>query len=125
EPAKKADGLEIFASSVLVRDPTARGSAVIKVEHGSHSIHAQPIDAIAIKPEQTAGQQEVCDLGPPVVVNEGVPVLVTALHGVVMLVKGRSIEPAEPMRIVGEVPRHPVKDDRQTFAVTRIDQCGE
>ena len=29
------------------------------------------------------------------------------------------------MWIVGEVPRHPIKNDRQAFAVTRIDQCGE
>jgi hypothetical protein len=42
-----------------------------------------------------------------------------------MLVQGRSVEAAEPMRIVGEMARHPIKNDGETFAVACIDQRGK
>ena len=38
------------------------GPAVVEIEHGSHGIHAQPVDAIAIQPEHAAGRQEICHL---------------------------------------------------------------
>jgi hypothetical protein len=42
-----------------------------------------------------------------------------------MLIQGRSVEAAEAVWIVRKVSRHPVKNDRQAFAVTCIDQRGK
>ena len=110
---------------MLVRDPSALGPAVVEVEHGGDGIHAQPVDAVAIEPEQSAGQQEICDLDPPVIVDQRVPVEVAALLRIFVLIERRSVETAESMRIVGEMPGNPIEDDGEALAVACIDQGGK
>src|SRR5215469_1026314 len=125
EAAKQIDGVEVFASAVFVRHPAAFGPAVIEIQHGSDGIHAQPVDAVAIEPEQSAGRQEVCDFGAPTVVDERVPIEVASLLWIFMLVECRPVETAEAMGIVGEVSRYPVNDDAQALLVACIDQGGK
>ena len=48
-----------------------------------------------------------------------------ALLRIVMLVERGAVEAAEPVRIVGEMPGHPVQDDGEPGAVAGIDQGGE
>src|SRR5260221_11192469 len=122
EATQQVDGVEIFASAVFIRDPATFGSAVIEVQDGSDGIHAQAVDAVAIEPEHSAAQQEVCDLGAPVIVDEGVPIEVAPLLRVFMLIQRRPIETTEAVRIVGKVSGHPVEDNGKALAVACIDQ---
>ena len=46
----KLDGLQVLVSAVLVRQPLSVISSVIEVQHGSHGIHADPVDVIFIRP---------------------------------------------------------------------------
>src|SRR6266699_2452352 len=79
-------GQAVDSSAVFIRDPAAFGPAVIEIQHGSDGIHAQPVDAVAIEPKQPATQQEVCDLGAAVIVDERVPIEVTTLLRIFMLI---------------------------------------
>src|SRR5262249_14781457 len=98
---------------------------VVEIEHGGDRIHAQPVDAVAIEPEQSAAQQEVCDFGASVIVDERVPIEVAALLRIFMLIQRGPVETAEAMRIVGEMSRHPIQNDGETLAVACIDQGGK
>ena len=40
-----------------------------------------------------------------------------------MLVERRSVEPAEPVRIVGKMSRHPIEDHGEAGAVAGIDSA--
>src|ERR1700728_2995601 len=39
-----------------------------------------------------------------------------------MFVQGRAVEGRQPVRIVGEMARHPIEDDRESGAMTGVDQ---
>src|SRR5262249_60837671 len=107
------------------RDPAALGPAVVEVEHGCDGIHAQAVDTVAIEPEQPAREQEVRDFDPSIIVDEGVPIAVTALLRVFVLIHGGAVETGEPMRIVRKKPGNPIENDAQPFAVTGINQSGK
>src|SRR5258707_7953247 len=47
------------------------------------------------------------------------------LQRVGMLVKRGAVEIAEAMRIVGEMPGHPVQHHPESFAMTGVDQSGK
>src|SRR5215471_3736836 len=125
EAAKKIDGVEVFTPAVSIRDPAAFRAAVVEIEHGRDRIHAQPVDAVAIEPEQSAAQQKIRDLGASVIVDERVPVQVAALLRIFMLIQRGPVETAEAMRIVGEMSRHPVQNDGETLSVACIYQGGK
>src|SRR5262249_59407781 len=82
-------------------------------------------DAVAIEPEQAAAQQEVCDLGASVIVDQRIPVEVAPLLGIFMLVERGAVEAREAVRIVREVSRHPIQNDGESIAVACLDQGGE
>jgi hypothetical protein len=50
---------------------------------------------------------------------------VTALERIGVLVQRCAVKTAEPVRIVREVPRHPVEQHADALAVAGIDQCGK
>ena len=108
--------LEILATAVLVRDPAAFGPAVVEIEHRGDRIDAQPVDAVAVEPEQRAGEQEVRDLGAAVIVDQRIPVEVPALLRIGVLVERGAVEMREPVRIVGKMARHPIEDDAKAGA---------
>src|SRR3954468_4019688 len=110
---------------MLVRNPAARRSAVIEVEHRGDSIDAQPVDAVFVKPEQSAREQEIRDFGTPEIIDQCVPVEVPALFRLGMLVNRGSVEAAEAVWIVGEMPRHPIQEYAEAGAMTGVDQVRE
>ena len=65
------------------------------------------------------------DFGAAVIVDQRAPVEVTALQRVGVLVERGAVEMAEAVRIVGEMPGHPVQHHAEPFAVAGIDQRGE
>ena len=125
EAPQECDGVEILPSAVLVGDPAALRPAVVEIEHRGDRIDAQSVDPVAIEPEQPAREQEIGNFGAAVVVDQRVPIEMTALPRIDMLVQCGAVELAEPMRIVGEMSRHPVEHDGKAGAMAGIDQGRE
>ena len=125
EAPQEFDRLEVLAAAMLVRNPAALGPAVVEIQHRRDGIDAQSVDTVAIEPEQRVGDQEVDDLGAPVVVDQRAPVLVAALQRIGVFIERRAVEVTEPVRVVGKMPRHPVEQHANTFAMTGIDEMGE
>nr|WP_291608518.1 hypothetical protein [Bradyrhizobium sp.] len=110
---------------MLVRNPAARGPAVVEIQHGGDGIDAQAVDAVALQPEQRVGDQEIGHFRAAVIVDQRAPVEMPALLGIGMLVERGAVEMAEPVRIVGEMAGHPVEQHAKAFGMAGIDQRGE
>ena len=110
---------------MFVGNPAAGRPAVIEIEHRGDRIDAQTVDAVSVKPEQSAGEQEIRDFGAAEIVDQRVPVQMPALFGLGMLVNGGPVEAAEAVRIVGKVSRNPIQQDAKAGAVAGIDQVRE
>ena len=125
EAAQEVDGFEIFPAAMLVRNPAAGGPAVVEIEHRGDRIDAQAVDAVALEPEQRVGDQEIDHFGAAVIVDQRAPVEVAALQRVGVLVERGAVEMAEAVRIVGEMPGHPVEQHADALAMAGIDQRGK
>ena len=125
EAAQEIDGFEIFPAAIFVRDPAAGRPAVVEIQHGGDRIDAQAVDGIALQPEQRVRHQEIDHFGAAVIVDQRTPVEVTALQRVGVLVERGAVEMAETMRVVGEMPGHPVQQHAEPFAMTGVDQRGK
>ena len=117
---EECDGLQVLVASMHVGDPLSVLAAVVQVEHGRHGIHAQSVDVVLVKPEQGVGRQKIGDLGAAVVVDQGAPFHVTALARVGVLVKVGAVEPDKTVLVLGEVSRHPVKNDADAGLVAGL-----
>src|SRR5262245_35935623 len=103
EAAQELDGVQVLAPAIAVWNPTTFRTAVVEIEHRGDGVDAQSIDRVAIEPEQAAVEQKIRHLDAAEVIDERVPVEVTALLGVDVLVERRSVEPGKPVRIVREM----------------------
>ena len=110
---------------MLVRDPAAGGPAVIEIQHRRHRIDPQAVDGITLQPEQRVRHQEIGHFGAAVIIDQRAPVEVAALQRIGVFVQRGAVEMAEAMRIVGEMPGHPIQQHADAFAMKGIDQCGE
>ena len=95
---------------------------VVEVEHRRHGVHAQAVDVVLLEPEQRVAQQEVADLVAAVVEDERAPVLVLALPRIGVLVERRAVEAREAVRVLREMPGHPVEDHADARPVARVDE---
>ena len=65
---------------------------------------------VLLGPEQRVGNQEISNLRPSVVVDQGTPVRVCALSRILMLVNTASIEAGQAVGIPRKVSRYPVQN---------------
>ena len=80
---------------------------------------------VALQPEQRVRHQEIDDFGAAVIVDQRAPVEMAALQRIGVLVERGAVEMAEAVRIVGEMPGHPVEQHAEAFAMAGVDQRGE
>jgi len=106
---KNSIGVDVLAAAVTVGNPAAGRAAVVEIDHRGDRIDAQPVDAVALHPEQRVGHEEVRHFDAAVVVDQRAPVEMAALHWVGVLIKGGAVEPPKPVRIVGEMAGHPIE----------------
>ena len=123
--AQERDGLEILVAAVPVGRPLALRAGVVEVEHRGHGVDPQPIDVVALAPEQGVGDQEVADLRAAEVEDQRSPVGVLAALRVGVLVQRRAVEPAQGEVVGREVGRDPVDDHADAGVVQRLDHGGE
>jgi len=108
-PPQKGDRVEVLAAAEHVGDPFPRIAAVIEIQHRGDRIDPDPVDMILAHPVECARQQEIRDLAATVIVDQRVPVAVQPLPRIGMLVERGAVEPAEPMSVRWEMPRHPIE----------------
>src|SRR4051812_17209371 len=78
-----------------------------------------------LEPVQRAGDQEALHLSPTEVVDQRVPVVMETLARILMFVERTAIEAHQPVRVVGEMRRHPIEDDADVSRMQRIDKAGK
>ncbi len=119
------DGFQVFPAAVGVGKPLAGLPRVVEIEHGRDRVHAEPVEVVALEPEEGVADEEVGDLGAPKVEDARAPVRVLAQARVGMLVEVRPVEVDEAVRILGKVGGHPVEEDADAPLVQVIDERHE
>ena len=122
---QEADGLQVLIAAVAVGNPFAGLARVVEVEHGGDRVHAQAVSVILVEPEQRAGEQEAAHLVAAEVKDVRFPLRMEALARVRVLVEVRTVEVSEPVRVVGEMRRHPVEDHAYAVLVQMVHQVHE
>ena len=123
--AQKVDGFEVFAAAMRVRHPLARFTAVVAVEHRRHRVDTQTVDTVPLQPVERVADQVVADLGPCVVENQCLPVVVKAFARIGVFVQRRAVEIAEPVRVGWKVRWHPVENDPEARSMRGFHQKAE
>ncbi len=125
EGAQEGDGPQVFVATVIIGDPLPGLAAVIVVEHGGDGIDAQAVQVVFLDPEQGIGHQEIGDFGATEVVDQGIPILVIALPGIVVFKEGGAVEASQTVTVGGEVPGNPVHENTDIGLVQTIDEIFE
>ena len=97
-------------AAVHVGDPLARIFSVIQIQHRRHRVHPDPVGMIFFRPKQGVGNQEVGNLGPSVIIDQGSPVRVAPLSRIQMLIQAGSVESRQAMGVPREMGRNPIQD---------------
>jgi len=122
---QEADGFEVLAPAMLVGDPLAFLARVVEVKHGGDRIHPQPVDVIALQPEQGIVQQKAGDLAAAEIVDRRVPVGVIALPRVGMFVKCGAVKARQTVLVGWKMRRHPVENDAKSSGMGGIHKARE
>ena len=112
-------------AAVNVGHPLAVVLAVVQVEHGGHSVHADAVGVVFLRPEQSVGDQEVGDLRSGVIVNQGSPVGMGSLSGIPVLVEAGAVVLRHAPGISGEVGGNPVQNHPDALAVHVVHEIHE
>ena len=107
---EELNGLQISVSAVAVRYPLAVLPAIVKIQHGRHRIHPQPVDMVLIIPVERIADEEVLHLILGIIEDLGAPVRVLAETRIRILVGGRAVELRQALGVLREVRRYPVQD---------------
>ena len=119
---KELDRFKVLAPAKFIRDPFALFAGVIEIKHRRDSIDAQAVDMKSLAPKQGIGQQKISHFMAPVIEYERPPVLVRALAGILMLVKGSAVEIGQRPVVTRKMGGHPVGDHANAGFVQCIDQ---
>ncbi len=122
---QELDRLEVLAPAVLVRQPLPRLARVVQVQHRRDRVHAEAVDVVLLEPEEGVAQQEAADLVAPVVEDQRAPVQLLALARVLVLVERGAVEARQAVRILREVPGHPVEQHADARLVAGVHERPE
>ena len=125
QPAQKRDRLEILVPALAVGYPVAGLARIVEVEHRGDGVDAQPVDVVAVEPEEGVGDQVIGDFVAPEIEDRGIPVGMEALPRILVLVQRGAVESREAMRIDRKMRGHPVEQHTQPRAMRAIDEARE
>ena len=80
---------------------------------------------VVVEPEQAVRGEEVAHLVAPVVEDQRAPVGVLTLARVAVLVEVRAVEVGQAVRVLGEMPGHPIDDDADAALVATVHEVAE
>ncbi|CAH0210666.1 hypothetical protein SRABI106_01743 [Rahnella aquatilis] len=89
---QEGNGFEVFAATVIIRDPLPGFTAVIAVNHGSHRIDTQAVNAKPFNPVKTIACQIVTHFMAAIVINQRVPVLMITFTGIGIFVQRGAVK---------------------------------
>ena len=104
------DGFQILIAAVHIGDPLPVLFTVVQIEHAGHRIHPDTVRMIFFHPEQGVGDQVIGYLGTAVIVDQGSPVRMASLSGILMLVEAGTVEAGQSVSVSGEMGGYPVKN---------------
>ena len=125
ELPQERHGLQILVAAIFVRDPLARFTAVIEVQHRRHAVDAQPVDMELIEPIDGARDQEAANLVPSVIEYFRLPIGMKTLPPVGVLEQVRAVEIGQPVLVRREMRRHPIEHHADSLLVQVIDEVHE
>ena len=123
--AQEAYRLKVLAAAVNIGDPLSLFTRVVTIQHRGDRIDAQAIHVEMLQPVEARCDQESLHFAAAEVIDVGIPVLMIALTGVLVLVKRRAVEACHAMRICREMRRHPIDDDADIRTMAGIDKPGK
>ena len=108
---------------ILLRRIESRVIAVVEIEHGSHAVEAEAIEAELLQPIAHIGEQELQRFLLAVVEEFGIPELVVAALAAVQVLKIGAIEEVDALaNVFHRVGMYEVHDDQQTHTVRSINE---
>ena len=119
------DGLQILIAAVHVPRRVSALSPVVQVEHGGHRVHPDAVRVIFLRPEESIRDQEIADLVPRIVEDEGSPVRMASPHRVRILIESPSVKGGEPPAVPRKMCGRPVQDDADPLLVKAVDEVLE
>jgi len=114
--------LHILPPAMIVGHPLAGRPRIIEIEHGSDGIDAQPVDMIALGPEQRIIDQILRYLAPPEIIDGGIPVGVESLARIGMFIQRRAVKIGQPVFVGREMRRHPIQNNANPGLMRPVDK---
>ena len=114
------DRFQVLISTVFICNPLSILFSIIKIQHGSHCIHTEPVHMVMLDPEQRISDQEVPHFRFSIVKDLRAPVRMLTLSRVRIFISRGSVKISESVGISREMSRYPVKDDTDLIAVQII-----
>ena len=108
---KEFNSLQILISAIFICDPFSILLTIIKIKHGSNSIHTKSVYVALLHPVKGICDQEVLNLRASVIINLGTPVRMFSLSRICVLIHCGSVKVRKTMGIFREMCRYPVKDN--------------
>src|SRR4051794_24803677 len=105
--AEEIDSLDILPAAVAVRKPFAFLARIVAIEHRGDRIDSQPVEVIALEPEERIVDEEVRHLATAEIVDGGVPVGMESEPRVFMLIERRAVKAGKAVLVSREVGGHP------------------
>ncbi len=117
---EKLNRIKVFIAAVLVCNPLSVLLAIVKIKHGSHSVHSESVDVELPYPEQCICNEEIANLIFAVVKYLCTPVRMLTKSRVRMLIQTSTIKLTQTMCIPWKMSRNPVKNDTNVIFVQQI-----
>ena len=122
---QELDGLQVLVAAVHVGYPLSVVPAVIQIQHGSHRVEADAVCMVDLRPVHGVGDQEVLYLRLSVVEDQGSPVGMLTLSGILVLIDMGAVKAGQPEVVLGEVGRYPVQDNADPLLVHIVHEIHE
>ena len=119
------NGFEILAAAIGIGQPLAGLSRIVAIDHRCDRIDTQPIEVKLLQPVQRAAREKTANLLPRMVEHQCLPVGVFAEARVGVLIQRCAIETRKAMRVLGEVPRHPIQQYADATRMHQIDEGAQ
>ena len=123
--SQEGDSLHVLVPAELVRRPLALLAGIVEIQHRGDGVDPQPVDVVAVEPEQGIGHQEVAHLGPAVVEDQGPPVGVPSTLRIGVLIEGGPVEATQREIVCREMRGDPVEDYPDPRPVQQVDHRRE
>ena len=122
---KKLNSFIILITAVLIRNPFASFSSVVKVKHRRNGIHSDTICMIDLCPEKRIGYKEVTYLWSCIVKDKSSPMRMHALTRILIFIKTGAIKGSKSESILREMCWNPVKNNAYSLLVHVVHEISK